>query len=295
MLLVTGATGNIGSQLVRELVRRDAPVRALVRDPERAGRTPEAVERCRGDLDDASTLSDAFGGVERMFLLTPGIGTSMAHNALRAAAEAGVQQVVLLSSTNVLGNQVPAMGKWHHEREQLVKQSGLPWTILRPNGFMSNALEWLPTLTEGYVLDATGPGRHAVIDTADIASVAAVVLTAPGHIGAEYTLTGPESLTTAEQVRTLADVLGRRIELREVSTAEEAVRSRFPHGAPAPLAEAVVEAWALMRADTVGRRTDTVQRLTGCSPRTFRMWCQEHPGAFDEAGLSQRGAFVIGP
>jgi uncharacterized protein YbjT (DUF2867 family) len=283
MLLVTGATGNIGAHLIRQLSRRDVPVRALVRDPARAGWMPESVERHRGDLDDTSTLATAFRGVERMFLLTPGIGTSMAHNALRAAADAGVQHVVLLSSTNVFGNPVPAMGRWHHEREQLVKQSGLAWTILRPNGFMSNAFEWLPTMADGYVLDATGPGRHAVIDPADIASVAAVTLTEPGHIGAEYTLTGAESLTTAEQVHTLGDVLRMDIELREVNTAADAVRSRFPNGAPAALAAAVVEAWALMRADTVGQRTDTVERLTGCSPSTFRAWCEQHASTFEEA------------
>jgi len=281
MILVTGATGNIGSSLVRELVRRGARIRALVRDPGRAGDLPDEVERHHGDLEDEATLVSSFRDVDRMFLLTPGIGTSMARNALRAAARARVQHVVLLSSTNVFGDPVPAMGRWHHEREEMVTQSGIPWTILRPSGFMSNALEWLPTLADGgYVLDATGPGRHAVIDPADIATVAAVTLTEPGHVGAAYTLTGPESLTASDQVHTLSDVLGRDIALRTVNTADEAVRSRFPQGAPAPLAAAIVEAWSLMRADTVGERTNTVEDLTGSVPHTFRMWCQQHADAF---------------
>jgi uncharacterized protein YbjT (DUF2867 family) len=284
MLLITGATGHVGTALVHELVRRGAPTRVLTRDPGRTAHLPDAVERRRGDLEEPRSLTNAFMGVDRMFLLTPGIGTAMAQNALAAAAEAGVRHVVLLSSTNVIGDPVPAMGRWHHERELLVKDSGVPWTILRPNGFMSNALEWIPTLAAaGYVLDATGPGRHAVIHPADIAAVAAVALTEPGHEGAEHTLTGPESSTTAEQVATLGTVLGREIATREVTTADEAVRSRFPQGAPAPLAAAVVEAWTLMRADTVGARTDTVERLTGQAPRTFRSWCREHADVFAEA------------
>jgi uncharacterized protein YbjT (DUF2867 family) len=284
MLLITGATGHVGSALVRELVRRGAPTRVLTRDPGRTSHLPDAVDRRRGDLDDPQSLAGAFEGVERMFLLTPGIGTAMAQNALAAAGRAGVRHVVLLSSTNVIGDPVPAMGRWHHERELLVEESGIPWTILRPNGFMSNALEWIPTLAAGgYVLDATGPGRHAIIHPDDIAAVAAVVLTESGHEGLAHTLTGPESSTTAEQVATLGSVLGRELPIREVTTAEEAVRSRFPQGAPAPLAAAVVEAWALMRADTVGARTDTVERLTGRAPRTFRSWCRENADVFTEA------------
>jgi uncharacterized protein YbjT (DUF2867 family) len=281
MLLITGATGNIGVHLVGLLAQHVIPTRVLVRDLAKANGLPETIQRYQGDLEDPDTLHTAFEGVTGLFLLTQGTGVSMARNALREAERAGVTHVVLLSSTNVFGDPIPAMGRWHHEREGLVKASALPWTILRPNGFMSNALEWRPTLEEGgYVLDATGPGRHAVIDPADIAAVAAAVLTEDGHESAEYTLTGPESLTTAEQARILGDALGRRIALRDVATAEDAVRSRYPHGASPELAAAVTEAWALMRADTVGARTDTVERLIGRPPRTFAAWCRDHIADF---------------
>jgi uncharacterized protein YbjT (DUF2867 family) len=284
MLLITGATGHVGIPLLYDLAERGVPTRVLVRDLAKTAALPATFERHRGDLEDAGSLDAAFDGVDRLFLLTQGTGTAMARNALRAAERARVGHVVLLSSTNVFGDPVPAMGRWHHERETLVKASGLAWTILRPNGFMSNALEWRSTLArEGVVLDATGPGRHAVIDPADIAAVTAAVLTEPGHVGAEYTLTGPESLTTAEQALTLARVLGRQVPLREVGTPEDAVRSRYPDGAPAPLAEAVIQAWSLMRADTVGARTHTVELLTGRSPRTFEAWCRRHASAFADA------------
>jgi uncharacterized protein YbjT (DUF2867 family) len=287
MLLITGATGNIGTALVRELASTSIPTRVLVRDQRRAAHIPESIERAVGDLEDADSLGGAFNGVDALFLLTPGIGVTMARNALSAASRAGVGHVVLLSSTNVVGDPVPAMGRWHHEREVLVRESMIPWTILRPNGFMTNALEWVPTLAaSGYVLDATGPGRHAVIDPVDIAAVAAVTLTTPGHQGVTYTLTGPESLTTAEQVRILSQTLGAAIELREVKTADEAVRSRFPNGAPEPLAAAIVEAWQLMRADTIGRRTDTVERLLERAPGTFRHWCESNADVISAAGVS---------
>lgn len=284
MLLITGATGNVGTALIRELESKSIPSRVLVRDPRRAEHLPASVERVAGDLDDAESLADAFDGIDAVFLLTPGIGVSMARNALSAASRAGVRHVVLLSSTNVVGDPVPAMGRWHHEREVLVRESRIPWTILRPNGFMSNALEWVPTIAaDRYVLDATGPGRHAVIDPADVAAVAAATLTSPGHEGATYTLTGPESLTTADQVRILSGTLGMPIALREVRTADEAVRSRFPNGAPEPLAAAVVEAWQLMRADTVGQRTDTVERLVKRPPRSFRQWCESNAATISAA------------
>ncbi|WP_406040931.1 hypothetical protein OG799_32975 [Micromonospora sp. NBC_00898] len=125
------------------------------------------------------------------------------------------------------------MGRWHHQREQLIRASGIPATFLRPCGFMTNAFDWLPTLREaGYVLDPIGPGRAAPIDPAYIAAVAALTLTEDGHEGREYLLTGGETFTVAEQVQILAKAIGRDIEVRTVATPAEAVRFRYPNGAP---------------------------------------------------------------
>jgi uncharacterized protein YbjT (DUF2867 family) len=279
MLLVTGATGNIGRELVRELTDRDVEFRVLVRDPARAeGLGAECVV---GDLSRGETLAPAFAGADRLFLLTQGIGTDQTAHALAAARAAGLKHVVHLSSFHVTYDPVPAMGRWHQEREVMIRAAGIPATFLRPGGFMTNALDWLPTIRDaGFVLDPTGPGRYAPVDPADIAAVAASALTEDGHQGAEYALTGEETFTVAEQVRVLADALGRELEVRTVATPDEAVRFRFPHGAPPALAEAIVEGFTIMRADTVGFRTDTVRRLLGRAPRTFADWCARNAHRF---------------
>jgi uncharacterized protein YbjT (DUF2867 family) len=274
MLLITGATGNIGRELVDELDRMGAKIRVLVRDATRAAGLPARAERAVGDLDRPETLPPAFDGIDRLFLLTPGIGLDHTAHAVAAAQAAGVQHIVHLSSFNVLGDPMPAMGRWHHDREQMIRAARIPATFLRPGGFMTNALDWLPTIhAEGFVLDPVGPGRYAPIDPADIAAVTALALTEDGHKGTEYVLTGEETFTVTEQVQILAAAVGRDIEVRAVATAEEAVRSRFPNGAPPALADAITEGFNLMRSDTIGFRTDTVQRLLDRKPKTFADWC----------------------
>jgi uncharacterized protein YbjT (DUF2867 family) len=281
MLLVTGATGHVGRELVRELDRRGAACRVLVCDPARAADLPARAERVVGDLDAPASLAPAFDGAERLFLLVPGIGIDHTEHAIAAAKAAGVRHIVYLSSYAVLGDPVPAMGRWHHEREQLIRACGIPATFLRPCGFMTNAFDWLPTLREGgYVLDPIGPGRAAPIDPADIAAVAAVTLTEDGHQGEEYLLTGGEAFTVAEQVQILAKAIDRDIEVRTMATPAEAVRFRYPHGAPQALADALIEGLTRMRADIVGVRSDTVRRLLGREPRTFADWCTRNAQAF---------------
>jgi uncharacterized protein YbjT (DUF2867 family) len=287
MLLVTGATGHVGRELARELDARDASLRVLVRDPARAAGLPERAERVVGDLAAPLTLARALDGVERLFLLVPGIGIEHTGHAIAAARAAGVRHIVYLSSYAVIGNPMPAMGRWHHEREQMIRACGIPATFLRPCGFMTNAFDWLPTLREGgYVLDPVGPGRAAPIDPADIAAVAAVTLTEDGHEGEEYLLTGGEALTVAEQVQILAAAIGRDIEVRTVAAPAEAVRFRYPGGAPQALADALIEGLTLMRADTAGVRSDTVQRLLGRGPRTFAEWCARNAPAFPPAATA---------
>jgi uncharacterized protein YbjT (DUF2867 family) len=281
MLLVTGATGHVGRELVRELDAKGTAVRILVRDPARAAGLPERAERVVGDLDQPAALAAACAGVQQLFLLVPGIGIEHTEHAIAAAKAAGVRRIVYLSSYAAMGDPVPAMGRWHRQREQLIRDSGIPATFLRPCGFMTNAFDWLPTLREGgYVLDPVGPGRAALIDPADIAAVAAVALTEDGHEGQEYLLTGGEACTVAEQVQVLAKALGRDIEVRPVATPAEALRFRYPNGAPQALADALIEGLTLMRADTVGLRSGTVRRLLGRAPRTFADWCARNAHAF---------------
>lgn len=290
MILVTGATGNIGRELVRELAEKGADFRILVRDPARAagllgaadhGKRAHLAEHALGDLSDPATLTPAFAGVDKLFLLTPGIGTEHTAHAVAAARDAGVRHIVHLSSFNVLGDPMPAMGRWHHEREQIVRDSRIPATFLRPGGFMSNAFDWLPTIRAGgYVLDPIGPGRYAAIDPADIAAVAALVLTEDGHEGNSYVPTGDEPMTVAEHVGILAAATGLAIDVREAATPAEAVQARFPHGAPPALAAAITEGFALMRADTEGFRTDAVEILLGRKPKSFADWCARNAEAF---------------
>jgi uncharacterized protein YbjT (DUF2867 family) len=281
MILVTGATGNIGRELVRELDEKNAEFRVLVRDPARAAGLPGRGEHVVGDLSAPATLVPAFDRADKLFLLTPGIGIEHTAHAVAAAKAARVQHIVHLSSFNVLGDPMPAMGRWHHQREEIVRDSGIPATFLRPGGFMSNAFDWAPTIRAGgYVIDPVGPGRYASIDPADIAAVAALCLTEDGHEGQYYVPTGDEAMTVAEHIQILAAATGLDIEIREAATPAEAVQARFPHGAPPALAEAITEGFALMRADTTGFRTDTVERLLGRRPGTFADWCARNAGAF---------------
>jgi len=213
--MITGATGNIGRDLVNELNTTSHDLRILVRDLDRLQRLPQNIEAIQGDLQDLPILESAFRGVDRLFLLTQGIRVDYVKNALLAAQSAGVGHIVFLSSYAVSISPLPAMARWHDEREKLVLASGVPATFLRPGGFMTNALDWLPMIRrQGCVIDAIGPGRLAPIDPADIAAVAAVTLTTDQHIGKTYVLTGDESLTVSEQVETICETTGCTIHTR---------------------------------------------------------------------------------
>jgi len=283
VIVVTGATGHVGSELVVQLVERGENVRALVRNASKATKLP-AADVVVGDLEDLSFLLKACDGADRLFLLTPGIEHKAAKTALRAARETGIERIVYLSSYAVATTPLPLMGRWHHEREQLIRASGIPATFLRPCGFTTNTFDWMQTLREsGYVLDPTGPGRAALIDPADIAAVATAALTEDGHAGKAYTLTGGDALTVAEHVAVIAAVIGRKIAVREVASPEDVVRFRYPNGAPPSLAAALVEGLRSMRSDTTGLVTTTVQDLTGRPPRSFRQWCEANADTLQSA------------
>ena len=280
MYLITGATGNIGRRVVEQLHEQGHDVRALVRDPSRAELLPAGIDIAVGDLDDADSVVAALRGVDSVFLLHAGAGTTQTQIMIDAARSVGVNRIVLLSSIGARLRPVPMIGAILAAREDLLRASGLDVTYLRPNGLMSNALQWADGIRENNrVVDPTDPGRQPVVDPDDIARVAALVLTQDGHVGHGYILNGPEALTAREQVEILSDVLGHRIDFVAV-TPEQAAKEAIENGTPAQLAGAMQNLNELFRAGRAGVIADDIENLTGVAPRTFRDWCERHIDKF---------------
>jgi uncharacterized protein YbjT (DUF2867 family) len=280
MYLITGATGNIGRGVVEQLHEQGHDVRALVRDPSRAELLPAGIDIAVGDLDDAGSVVAALRGVESVFLLHAGAGTTQTQTMIDAVRDVGVNRIVLLSSIGARLRPVPMIGSILAAREDLLRASGLDVTYLRPNGLMSNALAWADGIRENNrVVDPTDPGRQPVVDPDDIARVAALVLTQDGHVGHGYILNGPEALTAREQVETLSDVLGHSIDFVAV-TPEQVAKEAIESGTPAQLAGALQNLNELFRAGRAGVIADDIENLTGVAPRTFRDWCERHADKF---------------
>jgi uncharacterized protein YbjT (DUF2867 family) len=279
-ILITGATGHVGSHLIEQLTTKGYPLRALVRNQEKAAGLPEEVERVVGDLARPATLSAALDGVDRVFLMDPSNDLDFTRNIVEASKQAGVRLIVDLSSIGAGLDPMPILLRVFSAREAVIKASGIAWTFLRPGQFYSNALWWLPSIkAEGVVRDPVGPGRVASIDPADIAAVAATVLTQEGHAGQTYTLTGDELLTTKQQVEILADVLGRIIEYVEI-TPEEVAQDALARGMDQGSVAAIREYNERLRADEGAIITDDVERVTGQKPASFESWCRRNAAAF---------------
>ena len=276
MYLITGATGNIGRGVVELLHEQGHDVRALVRDPSRAEILPAGIDIAVGDLDDADSVIAALRGVDSVFLLHAGSGTTQTQIMIDAARSVGVDRIVLLSSLGARLRPLPIIGAMLAAREDLLRASGLDVTYLRPNGLMSNALEWADAIREdNRVVDPTDPGRQPVVDPDDVARVAALVLTQGGHVGHGYILNGPEALTAREQVETLSDVLGHSIEFVAL-TPERVAKEAIESGTPPPMAAALQNLNELFRANRAGVIADDIENLTGSAPGTFRDWCERH-------------------
>jgi uncharacterized protein YbjT (DUF2867 family) len=273
-ILVTGATGTIGRHLVDDLIAAGERPRVLVRDPAKVAALGVAVEVAKGDLDQLDTVRAALEGVTAAFMLAATADQERAF--IAAAHEAAVRHVVQLSSGGV--PYLVAGGVQHAAGEQLLRDSGLAWTILRPWEFASNTLQWLAMIPGGAIFDPCGDGATPVIDPRDIAAVAAHVLTTPGHDGQLYTLTGPAAITRTEMVAALASAIGKP--LRYVAIPNRAFRDQLARVLPAAFIAPVADYMQLVADGKLTTVTDVVPRLLGRPARSFADWARDHAAAF---------------
>lgn len=271
MILVTGASGTIGSALVRELDRRGAAHRTMSR---RAGF--DVV----GDYDDPGSLGAAVDGVSAMFLLSGASPRMAGHDRamVGAAVAGGVRRIVKLSAIGTPDDDAtPAVSisAFHRDGDRAVRDSGLEWTVLRPTSFNSNTLQWAPAIRAGQpVANAFGDGKSGWIDPADIAAVAATSLIEGGHVGRTYTLTGPDLLSVPELVTIIGEVIGRTL------TTADLPPDRFHTIMPPEMAEFAAEGAALIRRGDNAIITPDVHKILGRPPVDFRSWAEANRSLF---------------
>lgn len=285
-ILITGATGHVGRELLAELASRGRPVRAMTRRPEAIAPRP-GVEIVRGDFEDAASLDAALAGVAAVFSMSAqpvfGAPTPTHDEALAAACRrAGVRRVVKLSALGGGGRDPESpIVQWVRAAEATVIESGAEWTLLRPGRFMTNTLAWAAMIRRGDEVSIPMARRRAAsIDPADVARVAALALCEPGHAGQRYELSGPEALSPADELAILGELLGRPLRLSELSN-DAARAGMLRYGMP----ERVVD---VILADSDSQHgaevLPTVGELTGRPPRRFADWAAAHRAAFTGEG-----------
>jgi uncharacterized protein YbjT (DUF2867 family) len=277
VILVTGATGTVGRQVVTQLSERGLPVRAVTRDPASAGQ-PAGVEVVRGDLADPASLEPHLAGADSVFLVWPFTSPEL-------AAGPGAQVIELLARHTarvVYLSAQAAAGRpdsFWAVMERLIEDSGVAWTFLRPTGFAANTLMWADQIRgQGAVRWPYGAATRSLVHESDLAAVAVRALAEDRHAGCRYLLTGPEAITQADQARIIGEVTGRAVRWEELSP-EEARRQLLAAWGDPGFVDSALATWAglVTQPEPVTR---TVEEITGTPARTFRQWAADHASDF---------------
>jgi uncharacterized protein YbjT (DUF2867 family) len=280
MIVVTGATGNVGRPLVQALAAAGEQVTAVSRGVSAAD-VPEGVQAWPADLTAAESLRPALDGASALFVHDSGPSAHLIspQDILGVAKAGGVTRVVLLSSMGVATRpESPSHGGLMRSIEDAVRQSGIDWTILRPGGFDSNALAWAESVRARRTVEAPfGDTGLPVIDPADIAGVAAATLREHGHTGQVYELTGPALITPRQQAAAIGEALGEPVRFTELT--REKARERMLRFMPGPVAETTLDVLG-RPAPAEQRISPAVERVLGRPAGTFDGWARRHVSAF---------------
>ncbi|WP_327667482.1 NAD(P)H-binding protein [Streptomyces sp. NBC_00485] len=281
MILVMGATGTIGSDVVRQLAVSGEKVRALSRDPAGA-RVPSGVERVRGQHRDRASVEAAMAGADAAFLVGVFGPDDGEHDRglVEAARAAGVRRIVKLSAIGTGDPRLGVFGTWHLHGEEAVRTSGLEWTVLSPSAFASNTLTWAQAVRENTPApNMMGDGRQGVVDPRDVSEVAVAALLDARHAGHTYTLTGPETLSAREQAAVLGEILGRPVPLRDLSPQERRAQL-LAAGLSETYADGLMVTARFIQEGGNDVVTEDARTVLGRPPRTYREWAEDHKGAF---------------
>ncbi|WP_018476961.1 SDR family oxidoreductase [Pontibacter roseus] len=284
-ILVTGATGTVGREIIKQLSLQDRHVRAGVHSVitgENLKRLP-GVEIVEIDFRKPESLHAAFTHVDRLMLITPMTEDQqeMARNLVDEARKKEVKHIVKLSALGAGAEPGIQLGRWHRDIEKYIEESGIPYTFLRPASFMQNLVNYnAETIQkEGKFYMPMGDGKVSFIDTRDIAAVAVEALTNDGHDSQVYELTGPAALSHAELAAILSEETGREISFVDVP--EDAVQQgMLSQHMPEQLVNALLELYAVQKAGKSSGVTNTVQEVTGRAPHSFRQFVRDHKECF---------------
>ena len=282
-VLVTGATGNTGGALLQLLKERDVPVRALVRnerDAARLGIPSSSV--AVGDFDSADSIAAALEGVDSAYLVTPSSSNAEAQQIRFAelAAAAKVRHVVKLSQLAADEASPVRFLRYHAAVERRIRDLGIGYTFLRPNLYFQGFLAFRGTIAStGKIFAPIGEALVSAVDVRDIAAVAALALTEPGHIGKTYTITGPAAITHSEMARAIGKAIGREITFVDVPVEVFADALRG-FGVPQWQVEGLVEDYAHYSRGEASHVYPTVRELTGIEPRDASAFARDHARAF---------------
>lgn len=282
-VLVTGANGLNGEELVKLFVARDIPVRALVRNKNRAKNIAlPGVELVEGDFDNPESLSGALDGIERAFLLSPSTENAQTQQLafVEAAQKSGVRHIVKLSQLDAAPDSPERFLRYHAAVEAAISASGVAFTFLRPNLFMQTLLSFKDSIkSQNSFFAPMSEGKISIVDVRDIAQVAFASLTQSGHEGKTYNITGPQSLTHADMAAALSKILGREINFVDIPPQvmrKALVNLNFPEWQ----ADGLIEEYAAWSQDEAAQVCDDVFDATGKKPFTFAEFAHHYAGAF---------------